>query len=171
MDQDRDLLISTINETIAEVKNIKEEMKKNKMHIDEIQDLRSRLYALEIALSPKRNLFSEKINLLDALLKELLVIKFKIISGSVDEMFNSIDKNLIDGMKLNRINDEQGELILKDEKIGSIEVRENSDNELRIKTEVLGISDEFQVDDPNRMFSIISFINTKYNYYSTTEKN
>jgi hypothetical protein len=43
--------------------------------------------------------------------------------------------------------------------------------ELRIKAEVLGISDEFQVDDPNRMFSIISFINTKYNYYSTTEKN
>lgn len=170
MDQDRDLLISTINETITEVKKIKEEMKKNKMHIDEIQDLRSRLNALEIALSPRKNWFSEKINLLDTLLKELLVIKFKIISSSVDEMFNSIDKNLIDGMKLNRINNDHGELILKDEKIGSIEVKEDSDNELRIKAEVLGISDEFQVDNPSRMFSIISFINTKYNYYSTSER-
>lgn len=171
MDQDRDLLISTINKTITQVKNIKEEMKKNKVHLDEIQDLRNKLNALEIALSPRKSWFSEKIKLLDTLLKELLVIRFKIISGSVDEMFNSIDKNLIDGMKLNRINNEHGELILKDEKIGSIEVKGDSDHELRIKAEVLGISDEFKVDDPNRMFSVISFINTKYNYYSTTEKN
>ncbi len=170
MNQDRDLLISTINKTIIEIKKVKDELKENKTQIDGIKALRARLYELERALGPRRDWFAEKLCSLDVLMNELLVFKFKIISNSVDEMFNIIEKNLIDGMSLSMISKEKGELYIDNQKIGSVEVKNEAEHILKIKAEILGICDEFQVHDPNRMFSIISFINTKYNYYSTTEK-
>lgn len=171
MNQDRDLLISTINKTILEIKKVRDELKENKTQIDEIKALRARLFELEKALGPRRDWFAEKLSSLDVLMNELLVFKFKIISGSVDEMFNSIEKNLIDGMSFKRISKEKGDLYIDSQKVGSVEVIKESEYILKIKAEVLGSSDDFQVDDPNKMFSIISFINTKYNYYSTTNQN
>lgn len=171
MNQDRDLLISAINKTIIEIKKVKDELKENKTQIDEIKALRARLYELERALGPRRDWFAEKLSSLEVLMNELLAFKFKIISNSVDEMFNIIEKNLIDGMSLSMISKEKGELYIDNQKVGCVEVKKEAEHILKITAEVLGINDEFQVDDPNRMYSIISFINTKYNYYSTTRQN
>ena len=87
MNQERDQLISTINKTITEIKEIRDKLKTSKTQIDEIKVIRSKLYELEKALGPKKNWFAEKISSLNILLNELLVFKFKIISGSVDETY------------------------------------------------------------------------------------
>lgn len=179
LEQKRDLLISTINKTITEVKVIRDEMKKNKMYIDEIQDIKQRLSNLQSSLGPKRDWFSEKSNSLDTVLNELLELKLEINVDSVDDMFKCIRQNLIDDMNLENVSKEKGDLIVGkgdltvgDENVGSIEVKKDRDNnELKIIAEVLGIKEDFQVDNPYRMFSIITFINTKYNYYSTINQN
>lgn len=169
MGYDRDILISTINKTIIEIKKVRDELKDSKAQIDEIKGLRARLFELERALGPRRDWFVEKLSSLDELINELSVFKFKVISSSVDEMFNSIEKNLIDGMSFSRISNEKGDLCIGNNKVGSVEIIKEAEHVLKIKAEVLGSSDDFQVDDPNKMYSIISFINTKYNYYSTAD--
>lgn len=171
MDFERDILISTINKTITEIKKVRDELKENKAQIDKVKGLRARLFELERALGPRRDWYAEKLSSLDELMSELSVFKFKVISSSVDEMFNSIEKNLIDGMSFSRVSNEKGDLYADNKKVGSVEVIREPEHVLKIKVEVLGSSDDFQVDDPNKMYSIISFINTKYNYYSTADQN
>jgi len=170
MNEERDHIISTINKTITEVKEIMDGMKENKTRIDEIKTLRTRLYELEKSLGPKRDWYNEKLNELDTLLNELLEVKLKINLGSIGDMFKSIGKNLIDEMKLEEVEEGKGTLLVGGKKVGSIEVKEDSHKDLIIKAEILGITDDFKVDDPIKMYSVISFINTKYNYYSTTNK-
>lgn len=143
-------------------------MKENKEQIDEIKALRTRLYELEKSLGPKRDQYNEKLKRLDTLLNELLEVKLKINLGSIGDMFKSIGQNLIDEMKLEEVEKGKGVLKVSGKKVGSIEVKETNNKDLIIKAEILGITDNFKVDDPIKMYSVISFINTKYNYYSTT---
>jgi predicted RNA-binding protein with EMAP domain len=170
MNQERDLIISTINKTITEVKEIMDGMKENKIQVDEIKALRTKLFELEKSLGPKRDWYNEKLNRLDTLLNELLEVKMKINLGSIGDMFISIGQNLIDEMKLEEVEKGKGDLLVGDKKVGSIEIKKDSNKDLIIKAEILGITDDFKVDDPVKMYSVISFINTKYNYYSTTNK-
>lgn len=170
MNQERDLIISTINKTITEVKEIMDGMKENKIQVDEIKALRTKLFELEKSLGPKRDWYNEELNRLDTLLNELLEVKMKINLGSIGDMFISIGQNLIDEMKLEEVEKGKGDLLVGDKKVGSIEIKKDSNKDLIIKAEILGITDDFKVDDPVKMYSVISFINTKYNYYSTTNK-
>lgn len=55
-------------------------------------------------------------------------------------------------------------IIFKDEEVGNIEILEDCRPDIKIRVKVYNNVDEFTVQDPFKMYSIISFINTKFNY-------
>lgn len=82
------------------------------------------------------------------------------------EMFNVIGKNLLDGMILKNVVDVENikSIFFKGEEVGNIEVLEDCRPDIKIRVRVYNNIDEFTVQDPFKMYSIISFINTKFNY-------
>lgn len=94
----------------------------------------------------------------------LLELRYDITLENTDKMFDIINKNLLDGMCLENGNDNARDIIFEEEKVGIIEILEQYKPETRIRVTVYENSDEFDVQEPSRMYSIISFINTKFNY-------
>lgn len=161
-------LVTTINKARDEIFNLRNDMEANKDTVQEIKDIINTLREIESALKPTQKWFKEKINSLDLILEELSQIRYDITLENTDKMFNIIDKNLLDGMKLGPTEDEYiKEILFNNEKVGSIEVLEENKPEIIIRVTVYENSDRFDVIEPNRMYSIISFINTKFNYKET----
>ncbi|MEG0181151.1 MAG: hypothetical protein RR657_04615 [Peptostreptococcaceae bacterium] len=55
-------------------------------------------------------------------------------------------------------------IIYEEEVVGSIEIIDKINSDIKIKVVVYNNSDIFTIQDPLKMYSIISFINTKFNY-------
>ncbi|CAK7037239.1 hypothetical protein [Tissierella sp.] len=164
MEEFRDNIITTINKARDEIISLKNDIDSNKRTIEEIREIIDKLKEIEVALKPKQKWFKEKVNSLDLILKELLEMRYDIMSDATDKMFEIIEKNLIDGMYLQIESENVRDIIFGGEKVGSIEVLEERKPEIRIRVTVYENSDEFDVQEPSRMYSIISFINTKFNY-------
>lgn len=165
-DKDKDLTIKTLNKAIIEVKTLREEMVTNKKHVDEINIIIDKLKKLQSALSPQKKWFDVKINSLDLLIKELKEIRFDIITNSKEEMFKNINQNLANGMKLNVVSENRGELTDGSDVIGTIDFKEENNKALEIIVEAFGKTDKFTVEDPAIMIPIISFININYLYHT-----
>lgn len=162
----RDNVITTINKAREEIINFREDLDTNRKTVEEIKDIIKRLKEIEQALKPPQKWFKDKVKSLDLILKELLEIRYDITLGNTGKMFEIVDINLLDGMYLENGNGNNNarDIVFEEEKVGSIEVLEQYKPELRIRVTVYENSDEFDVQDPSRMYSIISFINTKFNY-------
>lgn len=165
MEEFRDNIITTINRVIEEIINLRDDIADNKKDIEEIKTIKYKLNQLELSLKPKQKLFKEKIESLEQTLKELKEIRFNMILEDTGKMFETIDKNLLDGMTLQDTNDKKVKsIIYENEVIGSIEVIEEKMPEIKIKVTVYESIEEFDVLEPRRMYAIISYINTKFNY-------
>jgi sugar-specific transcriptional regulator TrmB len=164
MQEIRDNIISTINKARDEIISIKSDIDSNKQVVEEIKDLIARLKQIEVALKPRQRWFKEKIDSLDLILKELLEMRFNIMLDTTHKMFEIIGKNLIDGMYLEEKEENLMDLMFNQERIGSIEVIEDYKPDIKIRVTVFENFDDFDVNEPCRMYSIISFINTKFNY-------
>lgn len=159
-------LIELVNRAKEEIENIKKSSIQNKETIDEINSLKGKLKEIEDVLKPNQQTIKRRIDRLNTILEELSDIKFDIVLSMKEEMFNVIEKNLLDGMSLKSVEDTENIklIIFESEEVGSIEVLEESRPDIKISVKVYNNSDEFIVQDPFKMYSIISFINTKFNY-------
>lgn len=159
-------IVDLINKAKEEIEIIKKSSMENKETIEEINSLKVKLKEIEIALKPTQKDINRRITSLDSILGELSDIKSDIVLSMEEKMFSVIEKNLLDGMKLEIVEGNRDiKLITFDgEKVGHIEVLENCKPDIKIKVRIYSNSDEFIVQDPFRMYSIISFINTKFNY-------
>lgn len=155
-----------INMTKKEIEIIKKSSIENKKTIEEINSLKGKLKEIEDALKPKQQDIKYRITSLDLILKQLSDIKLDIELSMEENMFNVIEKNLLDGMKFEIVEGNKGIKLItfEGEKVGDIEVLENCELGIKIKVRIYDSSNEFIVQDPFRMYSIISFINTKFNY-------
>lgn len=166
MEDYRDNMIQIINKAKDEIISLKEDIASNKQDIQEIKNIINRLKQIELALKPKHKWFKEKIDSLDSTLEELSEMRYNIMLSMTDRMFDVIETNLLDGMYLKDAiqNENLKDIIFNEEKVGSIEVLEDNKPEVRIRVTVYDNNSEFDVHEPSRMYSIISFINTKFNY-------
>lgn len=164
IEDDRNKIIETINKVIEEIKSLKAELSSMKAETEQIKNIGIMLKQIELAINPKQKRFKDKIDSLDEALEELTQIRFNIMLSMTDIMFEIIKKNLIDGMELRDIDVNFKEIVSNKEKVGNIKVLEENMPEIKIRVTVYESSDEFDVYDPYRMYSIISFINTKFNY-------
>jgi seryl-tRNA synthetase len=155
-----------IDRAKEEVEKAKRSSIEHKKSIDEVNELIEKLEAIKTALAPKQKDLKDSINNLNLILEELSDIKSDIILSKEDEMFNVIDKNLLDGMSLNLSKENENEKIIKfkGERVGSIEVLEECRPDIKIRVEVYDNIDEFPIGNTLKVYSIISFINTKFNY-------
>jgi len=82
--------------------------------------------------------------------KEMILIDNEIQEKYENTFFKSLNKSRI---------------ILNEEKpVGEITILEHTDMGLKIKVEINKNEDNFFVDEPLRVYSIVSFILTKFNY-------
>lgn len=80
-------------------------------------------------------------------------------------IYIGIDKNLLDGRKLSKEQYNSGQIIVfKNEKVGKIELLEEYRAEIRILVTIYNKREEFEVNYPIRIYNIISFVNTNFNY-------
>ncbi|MBC2727115.1 hypothetical protein [Desulfosporosinus sp.] len=170
IEDDKDKIIATINRVIEEIEELKDDLSSKRKDTEEIKDISIRLKQIELALKPKQKWFKEKIDSLDDALKELTEIRFSIMSNMKGKMFEIIHKNLLDGMYLEGVSDNFKNIVFNNVEVGNIEVVEDNTLEIKIRVNVYENTDEFEVHDPCRMYSIISFINTKFNYKLTNTK-
>lgn len=159
-------IMHLINMTKKEIEIIKKSSTENKKTIEEINSLKGKLTQIEDELKPKQQDIKRQITSLDLILKQLSDIKLDIELSMEENMFNVIEKNLLDGMKLDILEGNRGIRLItfEGEKVGDIEVLENCETGIKIKVRIYNSSNEFIVQDPFRMYSIITFINTKFNY-------
>lgn len=159
-------IIELVNRAKEEIEKIKKSSIENKETIDEINSLKVKLKEIEDALKPNQQNIKRRIASLNSILEELSDIKSDIVLSMEEEMFNVIGKNLLDGMVLEKVVNTENlkSIIFKDEEVGNIEILEDCRPDIKIRVKVYNNVDEFTVQDTFKMYSIISFINTKFNY-------
>lgn len=166
MDVRKKDIIELVNKAKDVIERIKKSSVEDKKTMDEINMLMTKLKDIKTVLEPKQKTLKERIANLNSILEELSDIKSDIILSKQDDMFKVIEKNLLDGMALKNVEETENIklIIFESKEVGSIEVLEESRPDIHIRVTVYNNSDEFTVQDPYKMYSIISFINTKFNY-------
>lgn len=166
MENKKDYLEKLINKTIKEIDTINKSNVDDKNTIEEISCLMAKLKDIKVALEPKQKTLNKRISNLNSILGELTNIKFDLMLSRQDEMFNVIERNLLDGMSLKSIDETINirSIMFEGVNVGSIEVLEESKPDIKIRVTVYNNTDEFNITDTLKMYSIISFINTKFNY-------
>jgi len=159
-------IIEIVNKAKDEIEKIRKSSIEDKKTMDEISLLIAKLKDIKTALEPKQKTLKERIANLNSILEELSDIKFDIILNDSDNIFNAIEHNLLDGMSLRSVEDTKNIklIIFEGEEVGSIEVLEENKPDIKIRVMIYNNTDEFPIYDPLKMYSIISFINTKFNY-------
>lgn len=159
-------LIDLINEAKEEIESEQKNVDRNKEIIDKIKKVKAELVEIEKALSIVKKDISNKSNILKDIVTEVSDIKSEVILNDQEKIFEVIKKNLPDDMSLK--DDEDDELIKmifsQNKRIGSIEIIKGYDCQIRIKAEVYNNTEDFIVQDPLKVYNIISFIITKFNY-------
>lgn len=165
LENNRGSLIEIINQLKEEVECLKEGYLEDKGTLEKVNNLTTQLKEIEKVLKPKQKDIKEKIKKLDGILEELSEIKFDIILEQIDEIYRNIDKNLLDGMNLSKDQYNSGQIIVfENEKVGKIELLEEYRPQIRILVTIYDKREEFEVNDPIRIYNIISFVNTNFNY-------
>lgn len=159
-------LMELVNRAKEEIEKVKKNSVENKKAVDEINNLIENLKEIKNALAPKQKYLKERIDSLNLILEEVSEIKSDIILSKEYEMFKVIDKNLLDGMSLDLVEDKENKKRIEynGKDVGSIEILAECRPDIKIRVNVYNNSDEFIVSDPLKMYSIISFINTNFNY-------
>ncbi|EPR08119.1 hypothetical protein [Ruminiclostridium papyrosolvens] len=166
MEDKRDMLIDLVKKIKDEISKIKDELVKNKKEVTEVKEIINNLKTLEKSLNPKQKWYKEKIESLDIILNQLQEIRFDIFLETVDDMFKVIGSNLMYGMKLKEKDGNKDIMLIEFEEnnVGSIEILEEHKPDIKIGVTVYNNYEEFEIHEMLRIYSIISYINTKFNY-------
>ena len=98
-------IIDLLNRAKEEIESIKKSTIQNKETIDEINSLKGKLKEIEEALKPSKQIIKRRLDSLNSILEELSDIKSDMVLSMEEEMFNVIEKNLLDGMVLEKVKD------------------------------------------------------------------
>lgn len=165
MEMDNSIFIKLINDMEKEIKVLKEIYKSDKQYVDEIDDIILKLRNIQDAFRPKEKILKNKIKEIDRLLNEIENKRGDIILTEVDNIYENVRRNLLDGMSLQKLANNSARLIVFENKeVGKIDILEKHKHNFVISVEIYDKKEEFEINDPIRTYNIISFINTNFNY-------
>lgn len=162
---DNSIFIKLINDMEKEIKVLKEIYKSDKQYVDEIDDIILKLRNIQDAFRPKEKILKNKIKEIDRLLNEIENKRGDIILTEVDNIYENVRRNLLDGMNLQKLENNSARLIVFENKeVGKIDILEKYKHNFVIGVDIYDKREEFEINDPVRTYNIISFINTNFNY-------
>lgn len=166
MEKMKNDMIELVNKAKEEIEIIRNGVVENNETLEKIKNIKTELTQVEKAIKPIKNDLDKKAKRLDAILDEISNIKGNIILNDQEKIFEVIEKNLPDDMYLQNIEgDELMKIILYgNREVGNIKILMDYKPEIKIKVEVYNNIDEFTIHDPLKVYNIISFIITKFNY-------
>lgn len=165
MENDNNEIISLINKLEVEIDTIVNTLKKDRDTLDKVKYLEGKLKEVENILNPKVNTLKNERSNINNILNELKNIKVVKILGNIDNIYENIRRNLLDGMDLLKSeNSNDRVIIFENKEVGKMYVLENNEPNVIIRVQVYDKTEEFQITDALRTYNIVSFINTNFNY-------
>ena len=171
MKENKDIVLATINETKEEIDRFKIELIAKGKQLPDIKAIAKSLTGIEKVILDIKKLCNDETETLQKKFVNLTYIQMKELLNKTDTMFDVIHDNLINGMKLKSLEREENSIIEKekeiwfeDNKVGSIKILDEVEDGLWIEVLINNYKDKFDVNNPYKMYPVISFINTKFNY-------
>lgn len=164
--EDRKMIIGAVVKAKEEVESIQEDVKSYKDEVEKIKALAGQLKQIEEALIPKRKWFISRIGSLQSIITELSEMHTDMTLDNIDGVFKLIGHNLVDGMVLVDIEEDnyKKKIIFEYQVVGYIQVIKNENIQVQVNVTVKDKKDSFMLTKPDRIYSIVSFINTAFNY-------
>lgn len=170
MNQSRDIVLTTINLAKEEAVNFKKNIIKKSNELPDIKAIAANLKNIETIVKKMKQLCDEEATAMENILHQLTYVQIIELLDKTDVIFGVINDNLINGMNLKEVcNEEKSnenirEIWADNEKIGMIEVKVNEGEVAFIEVSINQYVEKFEVIKPNKVYPVITFINTKYNY-------
>lgn len=170
MKQNQDVVLSTINLAKEEIEDFKKSIIDKSKKLPNIKAIADDLKNIGIVVNAIKKLCDEEQIKMEKILSELTYVQIIELLDKTDVMFGVINDNLINGMNLKEVYIQEKldkrvrEIWADNEKIGKIEVNDNEGEVLFIEVSINQYVDKFELIKPNKVYPVITFINTKYNY-------
>lgn len=165
------VVLKTINETKDKILSFRNELIYKGKQIPDMKSISRSLLGVEKTINDIKILCNDENKSLDCIVENLNYAQSKELLGMTVTMFDVINANLLNGMKLEDDGDLTEEDLQKSKiikynnnTIGKVNILDENGSRLYIQVKVYNFIDKFEVDNPYRMYHIISFINTKFNY-------
>lgn len=163
----QEVIINTIKETKDEIKSFKQKISDKGNELPEISSIAKSLKGIEKVITDIKKICINEGKTLQEILDELTQVQVEELLNRTELMFSVIGENLQKDMELTEFlpnNENKREISYQDEIIGELSIKEDEDGTLKIKVTINKHEDSFAVESPYKMYPIISFINTKFNY-------
>ena len=171
MIENKDIVLATINETKEEIDRFRIEIVAKGKQLPDIKAIAKSLTGIEKVIADIKKLCNDEMETLQRKFTNLTYIQMKELLNKTDTMFDVINDNLLNGMQLRTLVREENSIIEKekgiwfeDKKVGCIKILEGLEDGLWIEVLIINYKDKFDVTNPYKMYPVISFINTKFNY-------
>lgn len=123
MERENSIFIELINDMEKEIKELKKLYEKDKQYINEIEFVISKLRNLQIVLKPKDKILKTRVKEIDKLLNGIENIRCDVILTEVDTIYENIGRNLLDGMKFEKLeNNNERLIIFENKEVGKINI-------------------------------------------------
>ena len=171
MNDNKDIVLTTINDTKEEIKSFKRKLTDKGKQLPDVKSIANSLKDIDKVVNSIKKLCTDETKVLESLIENLSYAQIKELLNKTDIMFDVINDNLPNGMELRTVekydNDEfekTKEIWFDGNIVGRVQILDETKETLYIKVTINDCIDTFEVVMPNRMYHIISFINTKFNY-------
>lgn len=169
--ENKDVVLSTINETKGEISNFKQALEAKSKELPNIPQIKDQLTLIGKVVREIKTLCDNEGKNLQTIFENLTYTQIKELLDKTELMFDVISENLPNGMEVKKAySDAEEELDMKrdiyyeNELVGEILICDDSDEKLKIKVQINKNEKDFEVEKPYRMYHIISYINTTFNY-------
>lgn len=170
MKDNKDAVLATINESKEDINKFKEKLASKSEQLPDVKAIAKSLSGIEKIITDIKKLCNDEQKILKNELINLSNAQIKELLNKTDTMFDVINDNLIIGMTLktiekdNVLREKEKEIWFEDNKVGSIKIINDIEDNLLIEVSIFEYKDTFDVTNPYKMYPVISFINTKFNY-------
>lgn len=163
---ERDDAIRFINEAKEKIISIKKKIEEKNNEIPELKCLKEQLDKVYYILGKKQSNLRVDFIDLNVIIDKISKKQVAILNGKTRVMLATIRANLPNDMKIIPDNNDikEGKLTFKGEDIGTLQIRQESNN-IVVNIRINGSdSVDFPVEDELEMYTIINHIITSYNY-------
>lgn len=163
------IVLTTINETKEEIESFRKELITKGEKLPDVKAIAKSLREIEKVINSIKKLCKDEVRSLELRSEKLSYAQLVELLENADIMFEVINDNLPNGMMLKSIDsniesEKLKEIWFNDNKVGHIQILDEVEDTLCIETSINDSTERFEVVKPNRMYHIISYINTKFNY-------
>lgn len=155
-----------INAILIEIQSLRKDLESSKSNLNELKSISKRITDIQKELNPNKNYYDDRIKNLNTNLKQLKNIEDSLCLDNFDQMFIAINNNLIDGMhiKENKDNPRFRKIVYEDKEVGFIEAIGEEAIDFDIRIRINDLEAEWKVENTGKIYTIVSFINNKFNY-------